>query len=106
MKKVLLEIAKFIYAMSFAVLAMLVIAFVLDLLAAVVSKGWVDYSGHMRVGLWPILRGTFQRIWLSPLIHVFLLWLGIGGIVRGVMGSYTPKFLRRWSMKGVLAEQE
>ncbi len=104
MKRLLLELLKFVYSMVLAVAFMLVFAFLLDVVAALVSNGWRDYTGHARAGDWPITRGTFQRIWLTPWIFIVCLWLGISGIVRAMLGSRTPTFLRKLAADPPAAE--
>jgi hypothetical protein len=94
MKKLVLELVKFAYCLVLAVVGLFLFTLVLDLLAAAVSNGWVDYSGHVRTGSWPILTGTFSRIWQTPLVFVLFLWIGLGAIARTMLGSHTPRFLR------------
>lgn len=106
MNKLFSEIIKFVYSVILAIVSLFVLAVVLDLLCALVSGGWTDYTGYARAGTWPIVSGTFGRALLTPFVYILFLLLGIGGIVRMVMGISTPFFLRRWETGSGAKEEQ
>jgi hypothetical protein len=62
MNPFILGIIRFVYSMVLAVISIAVLAVVLDLLCALVSGGWTDYTGFARAGTWPIVRGNSHSL--------------------------------------------
>lgn len=87
--KIVLEAAKFLYAMLLTAGTLLLLSLFLDLFIFIFLGGWNEFAGS-----WPCTSGTLNSAVYAPFFSVLALLAGFGGMARMMMGKTTPSLLK------------